>query len=342
MALPKNELLKLMLATAKASNNPTASFSFGDKTFEASDLNEALRVELNELAGDVNSYRRNKLEIFELIEMTIDEVLPNRIRNTYEMFAETKTYAQGDKPVWNFRMGKARARQFISRVGLAGLYEVFKLDKSSFTVYTEAWGGAAQIGFEEFLDGHVNLPELIEIVMQGLEDAVYSEITKSLIAGIEQLPEANRHASAGFNQAEFDKLLNIARIDGDVTILTTFDFAGHLVPANEWRSDEMRNEMHTKGFIGMYKGARIALLPQYFLDLENTQYGVDPSFAWLLPSGSLGERPVKVAFEGQTIVDEYVNYDRSREIQVYKKFGVNTIMTNNICVYQDLNLALAE
>ena len=37
-------------------------------------------------------------------------------------------------------------------------------------------------------------------------------------------------------------------------------------------------------------------------------------------------------------VDEYVNKDRSREVQVYKKLGVGTLITNNICVYVNASL----
>ena len=256
------------------------------------------------------------------------------------MFAETRQYAQGDKPIFKRKTGKARARQFVTRVGLAGLYEVFKLDSTSFEVATSAFGGAAQIGFEEFLDGLVDFSELTTIIMEGLEDAVYAEVTKSLIASIEQLPEANRHVDGGFNATNFDKLLNIARLDGQVTILTSLELASKLVMPADWISNEDKTDMRNQGYVGMYKGAQVAILPQYYLDLANTQLGVDPSYAWLLPSGALGEKPVKIAFEGQTIVDEFKNYDRSREIQVYKKFGVTTLMTNNICVYQDTNLAL--
>ena len=43
--------------------------------------------------------------------------------------------------------------------------------------------------------------------------------------------------------------------------------------------------------------------------------------------------------EGSTIVDEYVNKDRSREIQVYKKVGVGVVMTPDICVYKNTELA---
>ena len=63
---------------------------------------------------------------------------------------------------------------------------------------------------------------------------------------------------------------------------------------------------------------------------------IDPSYAWIIPVGA--EKPVKVAFEGQAIVNEYVNRDLSREIQIYKKVGVGAIITNNICVYRNTSL----
>ena len=55
--------------------------------------------------------------------------------------------------------------------------------------------------------------------------------------------------------------------------------------------------------------------------------------------GGTDSKPVKVAFEGNTIVDEFAHYDRSRDIQVYKKVGVVVMMTNNICSYVDTALA---
>jgi hypothetical protein len=63
---------------------------------------------------------------------------------------------------------------------------------------------------------------------------------------------------------------------------------------------------------------------------------IDPSFAYIIPVGA--EKPVKIALEGGTIVDEYVNYDRSREVQIYKKVGVRAIFSNAICVYQNTSL----
>ena len=106
-----------------------------------------------------------------------------------------------------------------------------------------------------------------------------------------------------------------------------------MVPSEGWVSNEMKNEKWNNGYIANYKGHRVIVLPQSFEDETNTTKVLNPAYAWLIPSGA-----VKIAFEGGTIVDEYVNYDRSREIQVYKKVGVRAIFTNDICVYENTSL----
>ena len=337
MALNRNELKQLMLATAKANKNAPVAFSFGDKNYDYASLNETLREELKELAGTYSLYRENKNTIFALIEETVDDILPRKVMDQYGMFAEVKTFAQGDRPVFNKKAGRERAKQFITRVGLAGIYEVFKLDKTSFEVNTSAYGGAAQIGFEEFLDGKVDFAEVTQIIMEGLDEVVYEEIAKALVAGITQLPSANKTTQSGFVEAQFDKLIAIARAYGEPTIYCTYELASKIVPAEGWVSNDMKNQMWSQGHLGQYKGARVIILPQSFKDATNAAKVIDPSYAWIIPSGG-NDKPVKVAFEGQTIVDEYTNYDRSREIQVYKKLGVVAMMTNNICCYEDSSL----
>ena len=43
-------------------------------------------------------------------------------------------------------------KEFVTRVGLAGRYEVFKLDGYSLEVPTAAYGGASRIEWEELLE----------------------------------------------------------------------------------------------------------------------------------------------------------------------------------------------
>ena len=339
MALKFEDMLKLAKTVAKANPNAPTAYSFGDKTYGYSEMNETLRTEFQELAPDYRNYKINQNTIFALIEQTIDDVLPARVMEQYSQFAEIKTFAQGDKPIFTQKItqaSKRRAKQFIGKVGLAGLYEVFKLDGRSYEVTTNAIGGAAQIGFEEFLDGRVNFADVLDIVMEGLDECIYIEIEKQLIGAVENVQAANKTSQTSFVENEMDRLIAIADSYGKSAIYCTYEFAATMVPEAGWVSDDMRNQRWNNGYIASYKGHQVIVLPQSFEDEENKVKIIDPSFAWIIPVGA--DKPVKIAFEGGAIVDEYRNYDRSQEVQVYKKVGVRAIFSNAICVYRNTSL----
>ena len=339
--LDRANLVALMKQVAKADPSAPVAYSYNDKSLSYEALNETLRQELNEYAGTYNQYRENKNLSFSIIEETLDEVLPKKVVEQYSQFAEVRTFAQGDKPIFRRKTtNNNRAKQFITRVGHAGIYEVFKLGKSeeSFEVRTSAIGGAAQIGFEEFLDGRVDFAEVTQIIMDGMDDLVYKEVAAALKASINQLPPANRAAVAGFDEAAFDKLITIASAYGEPTIYCTYEFAVQMIPQEAWRYTEaMKDELWRTGRLASYKGKKVVILEQGFEDETNSRKVIDPGYAWIIPTGA-DSKPVKIAFEGGTIVDEYVNSDRSREIQVYKKVGVVAMLANNICAYVDTAL----
>ena len=338
-----NDILKLAKTVAKADPSKPVAYSFGEKSFGYSEMNETLRAEFAALAPDYRTYKINQNTIFALIEQTIDDVLPNRVMEQYGQFAEIKTFAQGDKPIFTQKITQAsrnRAKQFIGKVGLAGLYEVFKLDGRSYEVTTNAIGGAAQIGFEEFLDGRVDFAEVLNIVMAGLDECIYMDIEKQLIGAAQNVQTANVNNMStqnGFNEKEMDRLLSISdSYGGRATIYCTFEFAATMIPSDNRWSNEMKNTMWNNGYLGAYKGHQVIVLPQSFEDETNSKKVIDPAYAWIIPTGA--EKPVKIAFEGGTIVDEYTNYDRSKEVQIYKKVGVRAIFSNDICVYKNTSL----
>jgi hypothetical protein len=277
------------------------------------------------------------------MEELIDDALPKKVLETYGQFAEIKTFKQGDKPIFTQRItsaSKRRAKQFITKVGPAGIYEVFKLDGRTYEVPTTAFGGAAQIGFEEFLDGRVNMADVLDIVMAGLDESVYREIAKALVGAVENLQEANYAEVDTFNEGEMDKLVAVADSYGQATIYCTFEFAATMVPSEGWRSDAMKDQRWNNGYLANYKGHKVIVLPQSFEDETNSTKVIDPAYAWIIPTGA--DKPVKIAFEGQTIVRDVDNADMSKEVQVYKKFGVSAIITNNICVYKNTSLKISD
>ena len=335
-----DSLVKLAVA---ASNKTSFSFSENEK-YSAEQTSDLLRAQMNLLAHDYRSFRENKNTIFSLIEQTIDEVLPAKVLQQYEQFADISTVAQGDKVVFVRRITEAsrmRAKQFVTQVGLAGRYETFMLDGERLEVKTSAIGSAARIGFEEFLDGRIQFSDLTDVIIEAMDEYIYREIAKALATAVEELPAPNKVTASSFDAASMDRLLAIADAyaGAPATIYCTYEFAATMLPAEAWASSDMKSTIWSEGYLPRYKGHNIVLLPQSMEDATNAKKVIDPSNAYIINSGV--EKPVKIAFEGQTAVREVSdNDDWSRDMQTYKKFGVAILTNPSICVYKNSSLKL--
>ena len=79
------------------------------------------------------------------------------------------------------------------------------------------------------------------------------------------------------------------------------------------------------------------LLP--FLSLPtNSTKTIDPSHIYIFPTTT--SKPIKIVFEGQTLVKDFENRDWSSEIATYQKFGVGILTTNNLAVYKNTSLVI--
>jgi len=347
MALNRDQLIELARANARASLNPSVAYSFDGEKLSAEALNKTFIKQLNELGSTPQDFRENKNLIYTLMEVGLTEVLPQKVLQSYGQFADVRTFAQGTKPIYKVRISEAskkRAKQFVTRVGLAGRYEVFKLDGYSLEVPTAAYGGAARIEWEELLDGRMTMNDYYSLVLEGMDEAVYKEIAKALEALINNVPNLQKHSTNSFDEDEMDKLIQIAdSYGGKSTIYCTFEFAATMIPANAstW-SDAMKEEIWNNGYFTTYKNHRVIILPQSLEDnipktATRAYKVINPALAYIIPTGS--EKPVKVAFEGTAQVKSFDNRDWSTEIQTYQKLGVATYMVNpGICIYENTSL----
>ncbi len=343
MALNRENLFALAVQVAKG--NPSTTFSYGETKLTYAAAEETLRNELRELAKDYATYRENKNTIFALVEKVLTETLPVDVKAQYGMFAEISTIGQGDKAVFVERItedAKRRAKKnFVTKVGLAGRYEVFMLDGRTVTVQTTAYGGAARIGLEEFLDGRFTFDEFISLIREGMSDAVYTEIIKaldSIVAGI-RTKNICFESETAFVEASMDELLAKAdSMGGKATIFCTYKFAATMVPQTGWVSNEMKNTKWAQGYLGSYKGHNVVVLSQSYTDEKFSTTVLNDQIAYIIPSGA--EKPIKIVFEGQTQVREVEdNDDWSRYFQTYQKFGVAIVGLNaGFGIYENTSL----
>ena len=344
MALNKEQLIALAKASARASLNPSVAYSFEGEKLSAEALNKTFVKELNELGRTPQDFRENKNLIYTLMEVGLTEVLPQKVLQSYGMFADVQSFPQGVKPVYKIKISdasKKRAKQFVTRVGLAGRYEIFKLDGYSMEIPTAAYGGASRVEWEELLDNRMTLNDYYSLVLEGMDEAVYREIAKALVAAVGNIKSINKVVYNAFSETAMDQLLTTADAYGKSTIYCTFEFAATMIPADGRWSDNMKEQIWNNGYFTTYKGHQVIILPQSFTDDTNSEKVIDPSYAWIIPTGA--EKPVKIAFEGTAQVKSFDNRDWSTEIQTYQKFGVGTYMINpGICVYQNTSLVKAR
>ena len=102
--------------------------------YSAGTVDEALRGELKALAGSVNQFMKNRYDIYDIVIAAVDDVVPQNVISAVGAFAEVRSVPNGQKTIFKRKLGRQRAKQFITRVAIGGLYETFRLDSETFTV----------------------------------------------------------------------------------------------------------------------------------------------------------------------------------------------------------------
>jgi len=317
--------------------------------FTVENVNDAFIDGLKELAGSYNQFMKNRYDIYDIIIQSIDEILPKNVINALGAFADVQQVAQGEKAMFRRKKGRARAKKFLTQVGLSGVYETFRLDADTFEVGAHAVGGGATIDFERMLDGAESLAEVVGIVTEGLENAVYVEVQKALNVAVAVMPATNIE-SGSWDPDEMVRLLTTVRAYGSPVIYACPEFIAAMGPdaivpvlmnsttnvAQGIYSPKDIEAIHDYGFINVFRGAPIVQLPQSFVDENNTETYVNPRLAYIFPAGQ--EKVVKVVLEGQTQIRDHENKDNSMEVYAWKKMGCAILTHHNWAMYENTGL----
>lgn len=313
--------------------------------YSCENVDDALAGEFRKMASSINEFQRNKYDIFEIMIETADEVVPKKVIDQVAMFAEVKTVAQGQKAMFKRKVGKNRARKFITQVGLSGVYETFRLDAETFEVSAHAVGGAGTIDFERMLDGAETMSDVMDVITEGLTDAAFYEIHRALQAAFSAAgrPAANKKVVNAFDAQKMQELIGVVRAYGQgAVIFACPEFIAAMGPdaivppaaaiQGVYSPDDI-DAIHRTGYIKIFRGCPVIEIPQSYTDNSNTTTQVNPQYAYVLPTG--GEKVVKLVFEGQTQMWDQINRDQSIEINAYKKMGAAVVSHHNWGIYKN-------
>lgn len=315
------------------------------KDYSCADAERAFKGEVANNFGckNVADYMRAKPDIFELLQEMADEYLPARLNATLGQFAEIRQVPQGSKIEVKVKKGYLRGKSFVTQVAPSGQYETFRLDVSQFTIPVKAYGSAAIVEWERFLNGDESFVELMQIIAEGMEDRIYEQIQGMLQGAAEAMPSANVKTATSFVPANMDALLAVVRAYGTPEIWCSQEFAATITnqvgfsAANPNLPLADLEDIRNQGYVGMYHGARVIVLPQSFTDETNATKIINPQYAYIIPAGQ--ERIVKIIMEGDTQVRDIENRDWTSEVQMYKKVGLAIVTNPNYWgIYQNTSL----
>lgn len=312
------------------------------------DIDAAFADSLKPYCSSMTEFMKNRYDLYDIIIKAAEEVVPNKVIDAVGIFAEVQTVPRGQKAIFKRRLGKTRARKFLTQVGLSGVYETFRMDNSSFELGGHAIGGGVSVDFDRLQDGAESLTEYMNEMVSAQTDAVYNEVQKALRAAINATarPAVNKISTPNFDPAEMLKLVSIVRAYGSsAVIFAPPEFVAAMGPdaivpvgtnyQGIYHPQDI-DAIHNQGYINIFRGTPIVQLPQSFVDEKNEKTWIDPQLAYVFPAGQ--EKVVKIVFEGETEMWDWTNKDRSMEIMMQRKIGVAILTHHNWCIYQNTGI----
>ena len=327
----RQELKTILLAAAR----PQVNINFSDAQSAAKN---ALNEYLNTTGVSVRDLRPGS-GTFAIIEEILDETVPQAVEDRTQSFAEIRSFARNDQIKFEIRTSYASRRRMykaLKKGARGGVYKAYRLDGYSLTMTTEVHTVGYFMTLEELLLGTRTVAELINTIADAFTEKVFVEVMEALQAAAAAAPSVNRTttAAASFSASGLDAIIRIISAYGNPVIMGFRKELGLL--NNALGSDYSLadyDDIRSQGYVGIYKGTPLVELPNYLI----THAGATASF--LFQEGTIyimpaDERPVKVAFQGESYTTEFMDPQGGREWQNHRMMGVAVLFNKAIGSYK--------
>lgn len=332
-----NAIIRLAVEMTKGRK----SFDYNDKTYSLNEATEVLRKALidandgNTNFKDYKSYRRNKNQIFEVIEELIPVIVEEGLKGDefFANFVDERNLALGDTNEFYIPDNSTFIVTKIAN-GIA-TPDRQRLDHGrKLTVQTTAHAVRAYEEFARFMAGRIDWPALCAKVAESFKKAIWEDIF-TVFDGIDAttLGLSEDYVVAGsFETAKLNELVaHVEAATGKPAAIIGTKAALAKCEGTE-KSDGAKESMHNAGFYGMFDGTPMIMIRQAhkagtneFLFADDIVYVV-----------AADDKFIKLVHEGQTIVDDRdftFNSDMTIEYRMFMAWGVALAISGKIGKY---------
>lgn len=278
--------------------------------YSTEESNDVLRKAFNELLGmetydskiSKRSFRKNKTEIFEIIEEVLDTNLDLDLRNQFEDWVEYRNLARGDKQGFYMPDDQVFKVAIISDGNQNLLRQRIRAGQR-FTVSTDNYGVKIYEELDRFLSGQVDWNAMIQNVSRSFALQIRDDIMTAIIDNFPEVGAEYKLTNVGTAPSEREVITLAQRVRArtrqNVSIYGT-KLALHSVKP-EVTSDAQDGERNANGYYSAIAGINMYELEQSLVN-GTDDFMVPDDFLLILPESR--DRMVKVINEGESFTEE--------------------------------------
>lgn len=313
------------------------TFNFEDKTYSRSEAVDVLRQALIDANGgsttiDRKSLRRNKAQIYELIEQLTDTMIHEGLQgNEFWMnYVDYINVNQGDK---NEFTAKDASLFVVSEVadGVATPRRQRIGKNTSVTVKTSVHAIRMYDEYTRFMSGRIDWNELVDRVSKSFDAEMWADIYATF-NGINKDTVGLSETYIYTGTFSADKLLemieHVEAANGAQAVLVGTKKALSKCESSHM-CEEAKNNMFKNGFFGWFNGTPMVALKQAH-KIGTDEFMLDDNTIYIVAGG---EKFIKFVEEGETYIDDRDvtrSADKTIEYFIEKTWGVALMITGKI------------
>lgn len=304
------------------------------QNYSANEANETLRKAFADLMEfslegdgkiDRKTFRRHKVEIFEILEEIINETLHEGLENQFDGFAEYRNLAWGDTNLFKVPANNIFRVALVSD-GNGNIRRQRLRDGQEFSVSLDTYAIKVGEDFHRFLAGRVDWAEFMEGIAESFRRDLTQRIYEAVYNSFGQYGATyHKYFSNGFTEDDLVEMaMHIeARTGEKVAVYGTKLALRKLAPSNI--TDAMNDARNKIGYYGEIAGIELREIQQSH-KYGSDEFAIANDFVLLLPQNP--DKMVKVVNEGDAIIQDINGGQTSDMMQEYfiaNKFGVSVI-----------------
>jgi len=324
--MAKNEIIKLGIDVAQG-RLPLQ--------YSVNDADTALRVGFNQMMGladdatqiPYKTFRKHKVEIFEILEEVFDSVLEEGLRGQLDDFVEYRNLALGDMNEFVVPANKAFRVSVVSD-GNGNFRRQRLIDGTKFSVDTDIYGVKIYEEFSRFMAGRIDWLGMVRDVATSMAKDIEEKIASAIMnhfteAGAEAPYRLTSSGAVPTEKEIITMAKHVEAATGEKAVIY-----GSALALNQLdlrlTSEADKEARNTTGYYGKVGGVEVREIVNGH-KIGGTDFIFADDFLLILPQTK--DRMCKVVNEGTATIEETVtgNADMTKEYMMINKVGISII-----------------